>query len=78
MLFVTDNVTKIEGDPKQIMTELTILLSSFKVTLKKEFNLSEEDSNRILAKAYDIAFMDGPTRKRFLDELENKNEENNW
>lgn len=72
MLLVTDNVTRIEGDPKQLVTELTILLSSFKATLKKEYQMSEEDCNSVLAESCKIAFMDNYSRKQYLDELEGK------
>lgn len=73
MIIVTDNVTRIEGDPKQLMTELTILLSSFKATLKKEFEMTEEQVNSVLAESCRIAFMDNMSRKKMLDELENNN-----
>jgi hypothetical protein len=69
MIFVTNNITKIEGDAKQLMTELTVLLSSFKETLKKEFNLDNEQCNAILAKSCEIAFMTNEARKILLDEL---------
>ena len=72
MLLIIDNVTRIEGDPKQIMTELTLLLSSFKETLKKEYEMSEEDCNKVLAKSCKIAFMDNWERKQMLDDMENK------
>ena len=37
MLWVAGSVTKVEGDAKQLMTELTILLSAFKAALRREF-----------------------------------------
>lgn len=73
MIIVADNVTRIEGDPKQIMTELTLLLSSFKETLKKEYKMSEEDCNKVLAKSCEIAFMDNWSRKQMLDDMESEN-----
>lgn len=71
MIIVTDNVTRIEGDPKQVMIELTMLLASFKETLRKEYNMTDEQGNMILSKAYEIAMMDNYSRKIMLDELEN-------
>lgn len=78
MIVVTENVTRIEGDAKQLMTELTILLSSFKETLRREFNMDNEQCNRVLAKACEIAFMNNKERKEYLDELEKLNGKNNW
>lgn len=69
MLLVTNNVTRIEGEPKKIMTELTVLLSSFKETLRKEYNMSNEDCNKVLAKSFEIALMTNRERKEYLDEL---------
>lgn len=71
MIIVTDNVTRIEGDPKQLMIEVTMLLSSIKETLRKEYKMSNEDCNKVLAKMCEVAFMDNLTRKQYLDELEN-------
>ena len=77
MLLVTDNVTRIEGDPKQLMTELTILLASFKETLRKEYEFDPEQCNIVLAKACEIAFMGNKERKEYLDELERLNGKDN-
>ena len=73
MLLVTNNVTRVEGEPKQLMTELTVLLSSFKETLRKEYNMDNEQCNTVLAKACEIAFMSNRERKEYLDELEELN-----
>lgn len=70
MILVTDNVTRIEGEPKKLMTELTVLLSSFKETLRKEYNMGNEECNMVLAKACEIAFMSNRERKEYLDMLE--------
>lgn len=70
MLIVTENVTRVEGDPKQLMIEATMLLSSIKETLKKEHGMSNEDTNKLLAKMCEIAFMDNLTRKLYLDDME--------
>lgn len=70
MIMVGNNVTRIEGEPKELMTELTVLLSSFKETLRKEYNLSNECCNNILLKAFEIASMTNRERKEYLDELE--------
>lgn len=73
MILVTNNVTKIEGDAKQLMTELTVLLSSFKETLRREFDMDNEQCNKVLAKACEVAFMSNKERKEYLDELEKLN-----
>ena len=73
MIIVTENVTRIEGDAKQITTELTILLSAFKETLKKEYHLDDEQCNKILAKSCEIAFMNNLERKEYLEKLEKIN-----
>ena len=73
MILVTNNVTKIEGDAKQLMTELTVLLSSFKETLRREFDMNNEQCNKVLAKACEVAFMSNKERKEYLDELEKLN-----
>lgn len=70
MITVTGNVTRIEGEPKQLITELTVLLSSFKETLRKEYNIDNENCNAILAKVCEIAFMTNRQRKEYLDKLE--------
>lgn len=74
MILVTNNVTKIEGDAKQLMTELTVLLSSFKETLRREFDMNNEQCNKVLAKACEVAFMSNKERKEYLDELEKLND----
>lgn len=74
MILVTDNVTRIEGDAKQLMTELTVLLSSFKETLRREFEMDNDQCNAVLAKACEIAFMSNRERKEYLDELEKLND----
>ena len=71
MITIIGNVTKIEGEPKELMTELTVLLSSFKETLRREYNMNNEQCNMVLAKACEIAFMSNRERKEYLDELEN-------
>lgn len=73
MILVTNNVTRIEGDAKQLMTELTVLLSSFKETLRREFDMNNEQCNKVLAKACEVAFMSNKERKEYLDELEKLN-----
>lgn len=73
MLLVTNNVTRVEGEPKQLMTELTVLLSSFKETLRKEYDMNNEQCNAVIAKACEIAFMSNRERKEYLDELEELN-----
>lgn len=78
MLWVAGSVTKVEGDAKQLMTELTILLSAFKEALRREFEMDNDQCNRVLAKACEIAFMSNRERKEYLDELEKLNDKNNW
>lgn len=73
MITVADNVTRVEGDPKQLITEMTILLSAVKATLIKEYAMKDDDVNNILIKACDIAFMNNYQRKKLLDKLENNN-----
>lgn len=69
MLEVNGSLAKIEGTAKEITFELTHLLLSFKSTLMKEFEISEEDAMQIIAKCGEIAFMSNEERAKVLDEM---------
>lgn len=69
MIEVNNNIVHIEGDSKDLCVEFTYLLSSFKDTMVKEFNISEEDISRIILECCNIAFMNNIERKQYLDKL---------
>jgi hypothetical protein len=69
MIEVNKNIVRIEGDSKDLCVELTYLLSSFKDTMIKEFEVSEENISLIMAECFKIAFMSNIERKQYLDEL---------
>ncbi len=69
MIEAKGNVVHIEGDSKEICTELTYLLSSFKETLIKEYDVTEDNASLVIAECCKIAFMDNLQRKEYLDNL---------
>lgn len=69
MIMVKGNTSKFEGHPKDLCVELTYLLSSFKDTLIKEYNISDKDANTAIAECCNIAFMNAFDRKNYLDKL---------
>ena len=69
MIEVNKNIVHIEGEPRDLCVELTYLLSSFKDTMIKEFDVSEQDIALAIAECCRIAFMSPLERKEYLDEL---------
>ena len=64
-----DNIV-FNGNLKEVMTELTLVMASAKETFKKEYNISEEEAMAMLAKCTQIAFMTNEKRKEYLDLLQ--------
>lgn len=69
MITQVGNVSKFEGDSKELCIELTYLLSGFVDTLVKEYQTSTEDASLAVAECCKIAFMDKIQRKEYLDSL---------
>lgn len=69
MIYTKGNVTKIKGHPRDLCIELTYLLSSFRDTLVKEYEVSEEDVNMAVGECVKVAFMSPLERKQHLDNL---------
>ncbi len=69
MITQVGNVSKFEGDSKELCIELTYLLSGFVDTLVKEYQISTEDASLAVAECCKIAFMDKIQRKEYLDSL---------
>lgn len=69
MITQVGNVSKFEGDSKELCIELTYLLSGFVDTLVKEYQISTEDASLAVAECCKIAFMDKIQRKEYLDNL---------
>lgn len=69
MIYVKEEVTIVEGHPRDVCVELTNLLSSFRDTLLKEYKVSEEDANMAVGECVKVAFMSPLERKQHLDNL---------
>ena len=70
MLYVEGNAARIEGEhPRDLCAELTLLLSAFRDTLVKEYQVSEEEVNMAVGESVKVAFMSPLERKQHLDNL---------
>lgn len=69
MIEVNNNIAKVEGTAKDICIEFTHLVVHLIKTLEREFNLSQEESIKILNECCRIAYMDDDSRAKYLSEL---------
>lgn len=69
MIHVEDNIVALNGTAKELTKEFTHCVLSFKETLMTEFQLSEEEIYRIIAKCGEIAFMSNEERQSYLNYL---------
>lgn len=69
MIYVEDNVAIFNGSAKELTREFTLSLLSFKETLMREFDLSEDEIFNIISKCGEIAFMSIDERQEYLENL---------
>ncbi len=69
MIEVNNNIAKVEGTAKDICIEFTHLVVHLIKTLEREFNLSQEESIKILNECCKIAYMDDDSRAKYLSKL---------
>lgn len=69
MIEVIDNIAKLEGSAKEICTNFTHLLVTLINTFEREFDLSREESQKVITKCIEIAYMNDDERAKFLSEF---------
>lgn len=69
MITVDGSLAKFEGTAKELSFEFTHCVLGFKYNIMKEFGLSDEESNEVIAKCCEIAVMTNEDRKKFLDSM---------
>ena len=69
MIEVNNNIAKVDGTAKDICIEFTHLVVHLIKTLEREFNLSQEESIKILNECCKIAYMDDDSRAKYLSKL---------
>jgi hypothetical protein len=69
MITIEGSTAQYNGTIKELVLEFTHLILGFKQTMMKEFDLSEEEIYKIIAKCGEIAFMSNEERQEYLNSL---------
>lgn len=71
MISVNKDTVVVDGHPKDLCAELTVLISGFRDTLVKEMGLPIDDVNNAIARCIEIAFMSPEERGKYLNSIIN-------
>lgn len=69
MIEVHNNLARVDGTARDICIEFTHLVVHLIKTFEREFNLSQEESIKVINECCKIAYMDDDSRAKYLSEL---------